>query len=96
MPPALAASSRQQQEFDYEFERQVIASDASTSFDAFLAKAEVRYHLQRFWQQLTQHCSRCQACQQQQPAQAATLGWVQLRTVHWLSLPAALPARETR
>lgn len=43
MPPALAASSRQQQEFDYDFERQVLASDASTSFAAFLAKSEVCY-----------------------------------------------------
>eukprot|EP00878_Enallax_costatus_P005815 GHUV01006102.1.p1 GENE.GHUV01006102.1~~GHUV01006102.1.p1 ORF type:complete len:198 (+),score=57.51 GHUV01006102.1:319-912(+) len=44
MPPALAASSQQQQDFDYEFERQVISADASTSFDAFLAKPEETYY----------------------------------------------------
>jgi hypothetical protein len=42
MPPALAASSRPQQEYDYDFERQVVSNDASTSFDSFLAKSEVR------------------------------------------------------
>jgi hypothetical protein len=42
VPPALAASSRPQQEFDYDFERKVMAADASTSFDAFLATPEVR------------------------------------------------------
>lgn len=42
VPPALAASSKPQQEFDYDFERKVMSNDASTSFDAFLAKPEVR------------------------------------------------------
>lgn len=42
VPPALAASSKPQQEFDYEFERKVMSNDASTSFDGFLAKPEVR------------------------------------------------------
>lgn len=41
MPPALAASSRPQQDFDYEYERQVMSADASTSIDSFLAKSEV-------------------------------------------------------
>lgn len=49
MPPALAASSRQQQVFDYDFERQVIASDAATSFDAFLAKSEVCIDMHAWW-----------------------------------------------
>jgi hypothetical protein len=42
MPPALAASSRPQQDFDYDYERQVTSTDASSSFDSFLAKSEVR------------------------------------------------------
>lgn len=42
VPPALAASAMSQQEFDYDFERKVMSNDASTSFDAFLAKPEVR------------------------------------------------------
>lgn len=41
VPPALAASSKPQQDFDYDFERKVMSNDASTSFDAFLAKPEV-------------------------------------------------------
>lgn len=48
MPPALAASNRQQQEFDYDVERQVISADASSSFDAFLAKPEVCTELSEF------------------------------------------------
>jgi len=43
MPPGLAAASRPPPEFDFEFERQVMAAEASTSFDAFLAKPEVCY-----------------------------------------------------
>lgn len=42
MPPALAASTKPQQDFDYDFERKVMSNDASTSFDTFLAKPEVR------------------------------------------------------
>jgi hypothetical protein len=42
MPPALAASSRPQQDFDYEYERQVMSADAASSFESFLAKSEVR------------------------------------------------------
>lgn len=45
MPPALAASSKPQQEFDYDYERKVMSNDASTSFDTFLAKPEVRAHI---------------------------------------------------
>lgn len=41
VPPALAASSKPQQDFDYDFERKVMSNDASTSFDAFMAKPEV-------------------------------------------------------
>jgi hypothetical protein len=41
VPPALAASSRSLQEVDYDFERQVLSNDASTSFDGFLSKPEV-------------------------------------------------------
>lgn len=41
VPPALAASSKPQQEFDYDYERKVMSNDASTSFDTFLAKPEV-------------------------------------------------------
>lgn len=44
MPPALAATGRQQQTFDYEFERQVITSDAAASFDAFLSNSEESYY----------------------------------------------------
>ena len=36
VPPALAASSKPQQEFDYDYERKVMSNDASTSFDTFL------------------------------------------------------------
>eukprot|EP00882_Tetradesmus_deserticola_P015895 GHRQ01016951.1.p1 GENE.GHRQ01016951.1~~GHRQ01016951.1.p1 ORF type:complete len:195 (+),score=50.41 GHRQ01016951.1:1078-1662(+) len=43
-PPALAASSRPQQDFDYDFERQVLSHDASTSFDSFLAKPEDMFY----------------------------------------------------
>ncbi|WIA10329.1 hypothetical protein OEZ85_010521 [Tetradesmus obliquus] len=44
MPPALAASSRPQQDFDYEYERQVMSADASTSIDSFLAKSEDTFY----------------------------------------------------
>ncbi|KAF8069411.1 hypothetical protein HT031_001526 [Scenedesmus sp. PABB004] len=46
MPPALAGSSGggRGPEFDYDLERQVMAADASTSFDAFLAKPEDSFY----------------------------------------------------
>eukprot|EP00879_Flechtneria_rotunda_P003634 GHRR01003871.1.p1 GENE.GHRR01003871.1~~GHRR01003871.1.p1 ORF type:complete len:195 (+),score=36.16 GHRR01003871.1:971-1555(+) len=44
MPPALASSTRPSQDFDYDYERQVMSQDASTSFDAFLSRREEAYY----------------------------------------------------
>jgi hypothetical protein len=44
VPPALEAVARPHQAVDFEFERRVIADEASTSLDSFLAKPEEAYY----------------------------------------------------
>jgi hypothetical protein len=41
VPPALAAVSTPQKDFDFDYERRVMQDEASTSIDTFIKKAEV-------------------------------------------------------
>jgi len=44
VPPALAASTASQRDFDFDYERKVMQDEASTSVDTFLKKAEQSYY----------------------------------------------------